>query len=169
MPNKSPFSRRRFLKTAGGASALAAVPYFVPASALGKGGAAPPSERIVVGAIGIQHRGMHDLRWIMGRAEVQFVAICDLQKKQRLAIKDVVDKHYGTKDCAMYPEITGFLEERSDIDAVLIATGDRWHALASILAMRSGFMCAGMALPNSFADCWIISAMEVIFSSCCSA
>ena len=68
MPDRSPLSRRRFLKTAAGASALAAAPYFVPASALGRGGAVPPSERIVVGGIGIQHRGMHDLRWIMGRA-----------------------------------------------------------------------------------------------------
>ncbi|NQT14022.1 MAG: Gfo/Idh/MocA family oxidoreductase [Planctomycetes bacterium] len=138
MPNKSPLSRRRFLKTTAKAGALAVAPYLVPASALGRGGAVPPSERIVVGGIGIQHRGMHDLGWIMRREEVQFVAICDLQKKQRLAVKEVVDQHYGTKDCATYPEINGFLETRPDIDAVLIATGDRWHALASILAMRSG-------------------------------
>ena len=91
---------------------MAAVPYLIPASALGKGGAVPPSERIVVGGIGIQHRGMHDLRWIMGRADVQFVAICDLQKKQRLAVKEFVDKQYGTKDCAMYPEIREFLAAR---------------------------------------------------------
>ena len=138
MSNSLPLSRRRFLKTTAAAGAFAATPYFVPASALGKGGAVPPSERIIVGAIGIQHRGMHDLRWLIRHPEVQFVAICDLQKKQRLAIKDFVDKHYGTKDCAMYPEINGFLEERTDIDAVLTATGDRWHALASILAMRAG-------------------------------
>jgi predicted dehydrogenase len=138
MPDKSPLSRRRFLKTAAATSALAAVPYFVPASALGKGGAVPPSERILVGGIGIQHRGMHDLNWILRHPDVQFVAICDLQKKQRLAVKTFVDNHYGTSDCAMYPEINGFLEARPDIDAVLIATGDRWHALASILAMRSG-------------------------------
>ena len=138
MPDKSSLSRRRFLKTAAGAGAMAAVPCFIPSAALGKGGAVLPSERIIVGGIGIQHRGMHDLRWIMGRPEVQFVAICDLQKKQRLAIKEAVDSHYGTKDCAMYPEINGFLDARPDIDAVLIATGDRWHALASILAMRSG-------------------------------
>lgn len=138
MPDKSCLSRRRFLKTAAGASALAAVPYFVPASALGKGGAVPPSERIIVGGIGIQNRGRHDLGWIMRSPEVQFVAICDLQKKQRLVVKNIVDNHYGTKDCAMYPEINGFLEARSDIDAILTATGDRWHALASILAMRAG-------------------------------
>ena len=138
MPDKSALSRRRFLKTAAGASALAAVPYFIPASALGKDGAVPPSEKIIVGGIGIQDRGMHDLQWIMGHPDVQFVAICDLQKKQRLAVKDFVDKHYGTQDCAMYPEINDFLEARPDIDAVLIATGDHWHALASILAMRAG-------------------------------
>ena len=83
MPDKTALSRRRFLKTAAGASALAAVPYFIPASVLGKNGAVPPSEKIVVGGIGIQHRGMHDLQWIMGQPDVQFVAICDLQKKQR--------------------------------------------------------------------------------------
>ena len=81
---------------------------------------------------------MSDLQWIIGQPDVQFVAICDLQKKQRLAVKNYVDNHYGTKDCAMYPEISGFLAERPDIDAVLIATGDHWHAMASILAMRAG-------------------------------
>ena len=137
MPDTSSFSRRRFLQTTA-ASALAATPYFVPAPVLGKGGAVPPSEKILVGGIGIQHRGMHDLRWLLRNSAVQFVAICDLQKKQRVAVKEYVDNHYGTKDCAMYPEINGFLEARPDIDAVLIATGDRWHALASILALRAG-------------------------------
>lgn len=138
MPDKSPFSRRRFLKTAAAASALTAVPYFVPATVLGKNGAVPPSEKIIVGGIGIRGRGMHDLQWIIGHDDIQFVAICDLQKKQRLAVKQFVDDRYGSTDCAMYPEINGFLAERTDIDAVLIATGDRWHALASILAMRAG-------------------------------
>jgi hypothetical protein len=117
---------------------LAAVPYFIPASALGRNGAVAPSERIIAGGIGIQHRGMHDLQWMMGKSGVQFVAICDLQKKQRLAIKDFVNNQYGNQDCAMYPEINEFLAARPDIEAVLIATGDHWHALASILAMRAG-------------------------------
>ncbi len=137
MPGKSSLSRRRFLQTTA-AGAAAAAPYFVPARVLGKGGAIPPSEKIIVGGIGIQHRGRHDLGWIIRNPDVQFVAICDLQQKQRLAVKEAVDSHYGTKDCAMYPEIRSFLEERPDIDAVLTATGDRWHALASILAMRAG-------------------------------
>ena len=128
--------QREFLRSAARAGAVLALPAIVPAAALGKNGAVLPSEKILVGGIGIQGRGMSDLQWIMGEPDVQFVAICDLQKKQRLAVKNHVDSQYGSKDCAMYPEIRGFLAERTDIDAVLIATGDRWHAMASILAMR---------------------------------
>lgn len=138
MPDKSPITRRRFLQTTAAAGGLTVAPSFVPSRALGKDGAVAPSERIIVGGIGIQHRGMHDLRWMLRNPDVQFVAICDLQQKQRQAIKQYIDKHYGTNDCAMYPEIRSFLQARADIDAVLIATGDRWHALASILAMRAG-------------------------------
>ena len=135
---KTRVTRRRFLKTAAQAGAALAAPTIVPASSLGRGGAVPPSEKIVAGGIGIRGRGFSDLRWMTGQPDVQFVAICDVQKRQRLAVKKFADNKYGSKDCAMYPEIREFLATRTDIDVVLIATGDRWHALASILAMRSG-------------------------------
>ena len=135
---KSKLTRRELLAAAARAGAVLALPAIVPASVLGKNGAVPPSEKIIAAGIGIQHRGMSDLQALIGQPDVQVVAICDLQKKQRLAVKNFVDTHYGTQDCAMYPEIRGFLAERPDIDAVLIATGDHWHALASILAMRAG-------------------------------
>jgi hypothetical protein len=131
-------SRRRFLRTAAQAGAAVALPTIIPASVLGRNGAVPPSEKIVCGGIGIQHRGMSDLEALIGLKETQFVAICDLQKKQRHSVKNYVDNYYGTNDCAMYPEINAFLAARPDIDAVLIATGDHWHAMASILSMRSG-------------------------------
>jgi len=69
---------------------------------------------------------------------VQFVAICDARKVRRKAVKRMVDTQYGNKDCAMYRDMREFLAARTDIDAVLITTGDRWHALAAILAMRAG-------------------------------
>ena len=133
--NSNNISRRGFLK---GVGALAAAPYFVPASALGRGGKVAPSERILLGGIGIGRRGSHDLGWMLPEKDVQFVAICDARKERREAVKDRVDKRYGNKDCAMYGDIRQFLAERTDIDAVLIATGDRWHALATIMAMRAG-------------------------------
>ena len=137
IPNSS-LSRRRFLKKSAAASAVFAVPCIIPASALGRGGAVAPSERIVMAGIGINSRGGGDLSWMMGEKDVQFVAICDIRKDRREAVKAAIDNKYGTKDCTMHRDIREFLAERTDIDGVLIATGDHWHALASILAMRAG-------------------------------
>ena len=135
LKKRSSLSRREFLRHT---AALAAVPYIVPASVLARNGAVPPSERIVVGGIGIGNRGLHDLQWMLPEQDVQFVAVCDPQKVRREAVKKVVDTRYGNTDCALYSDIREFLAARTDIDAVLIATGDRWHALASIWAMRAG-------------------------------
>ena len=128
-------NRRKFLSST---VAAALAPMIVPASALGLGGAVAPSERITVGCIGIRGRGFHDLRWISKYNDVQVLSICDIQKKQRLEVKAFVDNLYGNQDCKMYSDMRVFFEERPDIDAVLIATGDRWHAQASIRAMRAG-------------------------------
>jgi hypothetical protein len=134
----SSLTRRRFLKRAAAAGGLVAVPYLVPGSALGADDAVPPSERIVLGGIGIGGRGSGDLRWMMGEKDVQFVAVCDAKKAQREKVKQTVDERYGNSDCATYRDIREFLATRGDIDAVLIATGDRWHASASVMAMRAG-------------------------------
>ena len=128
-------NRRTFLKSA---AAIAVAPYIVPARVLGRGGAVAPSERIITGGIGIGGRGSADLNTLLGETDVQFVAVCDVRKSRRDAVKTIVNNKYGNNDCAGYSDIREFLAERTDLDAVLIATGDRWHALASILAMRAG-------------------------------
>jgi predicted dehydrogenase len=126
-------SRRSFLKSA---AALAAAPLVVPSSALGRGAVAP-SERIVMGGIGIGGRGTADLTSILGYSDVQWAAVCDVRGERRRAGKAVVDQRYGNQDCAAYIDLRELIA-RPDIDAVLIATGDRWHALASVLAMKAG-------------------------------
>ena len=128
-------TRRGFLKRT---AAFAAAPYIVPAAALGLGGRVAPSERIIMGGMGVGNRGTHDLGWMLPEADVQFVAICDAKKASRENVKNIVDTRYGNKDCKMYPDMREFLAERTDIDALLIATGDRWHSLAAIMAMRAG-------------------------------
>jgi len=133
--NNSNLTRREFLKRV---VVLAAAPSVVPASALGRDGKVPPSGRIILGGIGIGNRGTHDLRWMLPERDVQFVAVCDAWKDRRETVKRLVDTHYRNKDCAMYRDIREFLAVRTDIDAVLITTGDRWHAMASVLAMRAG-------------------------------
>ena len=107
-----PLNRRQFLKRAAAVSGAVAVPYIVPASALGRGGAVAPSERIILGGIGIGRRGSHDLRWVIGEADVQFVASCDVWKERREAVKKTVDEKYGNKDCVLYRDIRQFLAER---------------------------------------------------------
>ncbi|HNV00732.1 MAG: Gfo/Idh/MocA family oxidoreductase [Verrucomicrobia bacterium] len=129
-------TRRQFL--ARGAAGAAALPCLIPASALGRDGAVAPSERIVMGGIGMGGRGAYDLSVLLGMPDVQWVAVCDVLKRQRQAAKNLVDNKMGNRDCAAYSDMRQFLAERTDVDAVLIATGDRWHALASVLAMRAG-------------------------------
>jgi len=131
-------SRRKFLKTMATAGAALVAPALVRSSALGKDGAVPPSGRIVMGGIGLRGRGMGDLGALLPFKDVQFVAICDAQKSARDNVKKVVDQRYGNTDCKVYPEVREYLAERTDIDAVVMATGDRWHALMSIWAMRAG-------------------------------
>jgi predicted dehydrogenase len=70
--------------------------------------------------------------------DVRFVAICDAKRAQRENVKRIIDDRYGNRDCKMYGNTREFLAERKDIDALLIATGDRWHALAATWAMRAG-------------------------------
>ena len=136
--NSTILTRRRFLTRGVMAASAVALPYYVPASALGRGGTVAPSERIVMGGIGMGGRGSSDLGWMLNEPDVHWVAICDVLKSRRQAAKNIVDSKYGNRDCAVYGDLRQFLAERTDVDAVLIATGDRWHALASIMAMRAG-------------------------------
>jgi predicted dehydrogenase len=126
--------RRDFLKTA----AAVAAPMIVPSSVLGqRSGSVPPSDRIVMGGIGIGGRGTSDLRALLSYGQVRFVAICDVRNERREEIKSMVDTRYKNHDCAMYDDQYELLA-REDIDAVLIATGDRWHAPLSIIAAQHG-------------------------------
>jgi len=134
---KIPLSRRRFLKAAAGASGLLAIPHVIPATALGMSRAVVPSDRIVLGAIGIGNRGGYDLGCFLQQSDVQCVAVCDVRGSRREAARRRVNARYGNNDCATYIDLRELLA-RDDIDAVLIATGPNWHATAAILAAYAG-------------------------------
>ncbi len=126
-------SRRGFLKKA---AASAAVPYLVGSPALAKGAAAP-SERITVATIGHGNRCRNVMPHFLSFKDVQFIAVSDGRKDRLMGGKAQIDQYYGNTDCATYHDFRELLE-RDDLDAVFIATGDRWHALASIMAARAG-------------------------------
>jgi len=130
-------NRRRFLKTAAQAGAALAVPYVVPGTVLGKDGGVAPSEKIVMGAIGIGGRGRYVLGCFLHEPDLQCVAICDVRADNRKRARDKVNDQYGNKDCDTYIDMRELLA-RKDIDAVLIATGPNWHATAATLAAQAG-------------------------------
>jgi len=130
-------NRRLLLKTALGTGAALAAPQAIPGSALGKDGVVAPSERIILGGIGIGGRGSYVLGCFLEEPDVHFVAICDVRADRREAVKKRVDAKYGNQDCAMYRDFRAFLA-RPDVDAVLITTGSNWHALLSIYSAKAG-------------------------------
>jgi len=130
-------TRREFLCKAAAAGAAVAVPSFVPGHVLGQEGQPAPSETITLGVIGIGPRCTYDLGSILQLPDVKCLAVADVQASRRNAGKELVDKHYGTTDCRLYRDFRELLECK-DVDAVLIATGDRWHAPASMMAAEAG-------------------------------
>ena len=134
--------RRRFLQTAlsaagAAAGAAFAAPMIIPSSALGLDGAVSPSERVVVGGIGIGNRGTYDLGCFLGEKDVQFAAVCDVKEARRTLVKKMADKQYGNENCEMYRDYREILD-RTDLDAVLIATGPNWHATMAMAAAKAG-------------------------------
>jgi predicted dehydrogenase len=116
---------------------LCAAPMIAPASALGLNGATPPSDRITMAIIGAGPRGMYVLGHFLKEPSVRFVAACDCFAERRERAKQAIDQQYGGSGTAAYRFHEQALERR-DIDAVLIATGDRWHSVLSVLAARAG-------------------------------
>ena len=134
-------NRRNFLKNATVAGAALAFPALIPSSVIGQNA---PSNRISMGLIGMGlmmggHQGH------MGsRADVQVLAVCDVDRTKRERAKAAVEKAYAQKTSSgAYKGCDAYLEyeriiERADIDAVVVVTPDHWHTPISVAAMRSG-------------------------------
>jgi len=151
--------RRQFLKRTAGAVAALSAPVIVPASVLGKGGAVPPSERIVMGCIGLGGQGTWNMQAFLNKKDVQVVALCDVNRgsddydflyqfKGTTAglarAKEMAESFYAQqKSSGKFAGITGYsdfreLLLRDDIDAVSIGTPDHWHGLISIATAKAG-------------------------------
>ena len=134
------WSRREFVKWAGGAAGAA--PWIVPASVLGGEKKSPPSERITAGIIGAgKMANDFHIPSLLGLADVQVLAVCDVDTSRRNHAKKRVDDHYATKGgpahCAACNDFRELLARR-DIDAVCVATPDHWHAIPAIMACKAG-------------------------------
>jgi len=138
MSSKKDMTRRGFLKkTVGTAAGAVMFPYVVQSSALGKAGTIAPSNRIVMGCIGVGGMGTGDMKGFLNKQEVQVVAACDVDKKHRDRARDIVNKKYGNEDCATYNDFREVIA-RKDIDALSIATPDQWHGIIGVMGARAG-------------------------------
>ncbi len=133
----SPHDRRTFLKQASVVSTATLATSIHSTVNAADENAANPNDKISLGVVGIGPRCTYDLTAMLKLADIQCVAIADVQQSRRDKGKQLVDTHYGNTDCKLYRDFRELLD-RKDIDAVLIATGDRWHADASILAAEAG-------------------------------
>jgi predicted dehydrogenase len=105
------------------------IPQLIPSTALGMGGKLPPSDRIVMGAIGLGSQGTSNMRGFLKRVkELQLVAVCDVHKLKLDKAKKIVDESYKNNDCRTYSDYREFLEKEK-LDAVSIALPDHWHGL----------------------------------------
>jgi predicted dehydrogenase len=142
----SRLSRRQFLKRTGVAAAgAAALPWIVPASALGaEEGTVAASERLTLGLIGMGKQMQGHLGAFLGNPTVQIVALCDVESKRLEVHRVRANETYARQqNLTAYDGVQGYkdfreLLARDDIDAVVSATPDHWHALVAIAAAEAG-------------------------------
>ena len=146
-------NRRQFLRTA----AAAATPLVLPASVLARDRRPAPADRITLGVVGLGSRGFNLIDAFLGEPDAQIVAVCDVDSLHyrdnawgqgrpfgRDPAKQRIEAHYaklapgaalrGLDAVADYRELCG----REDLDAVVIATPDHWHALCVLDSLRAG-------------------------------
>jgi predicted dehydrogenase len=133
-------TRRSFI---GGAAALGMAPmvWTDRADAASRRSA---NDRINMACIGIRNQGGGHLKSLSGNGQVQVVAVCDVDARIREAGKKLVEDKYASqsasgsyKGCDAYNDFREVMA-RNDVDAVMIATPDHWHALIALAAIRSG-------------------------------
>ena len=143
MSNQMSITRRGFLKGAATAGAVAATPFLVPSGVLATAGRPGANDRIGIGIIGCGRRAQQllgDLQSVTGDGgPARIVALSDVWPKKWQEWIAAYEKNRREKGAqyATYPDYRKLLE-RSDVDGVVIATCDHWHALPAIHACQAG-------------------------------
>ena len=123
---RSRLTRRRFLTAAAGTAAAFAV---VPRHVLGGKGEKPPSDTLVLGAVGLGPMGTDN---VTAAGSERIAALCDVDPRNAA----VPFQHHP--EAARYTDYRRMLEKEKDLDAVIVATPDHTHAVITAAAMRAG-------------------------------
>src|SRR5579859_6658123 len=137
---KTTLNRRQFLRLTSAVSLSAPLMLSSSWATTGKKG---PNDRITLGFIGTGTQGRGLLNNFLNQPDTQVLAVCDVDTTRREHHKKIVDEFYSIKQdkdykgCAEYKEFRELLG-RTDIDAVVIAVPDHWHAFVAIQACKAG-------------------------------
>ncbi|MCY1722374.1 Gfo/Idh/MocA family oxidoreductase [Prolixibacteraceae bacterium Z1-6] len=144
--------RRDFIKRTAIASGAIAIPIIIPPGCRGKNGTTPPSDRIIMGGIGLGGMGTGDMKNFLNNKAVQYVAVCDVDKSHRDASTEIINKVYENTDSRSYNDYREFLDKEK-LDAVHMALPDHWHAIPAIEAANKGLNIYGQKpLARSIAE-----------------
>jgi len=151
MKAKKEITRRQFIGTAAGALAAVTI---VPRHVLGGPKFVAPSEKVNIAIIGCGGQGRSNARGLFGQDDAQIVAIADPREQAdysrfyyrgvagRLPVKAEIEKHYRQRNpqykCNDYVDFRALLDKEKNVDAVLCATPDHWHAFVTMAAIHRG-------------------------------
>ena len=131
-------TRRRFLRNstriASSATALAVGTGRIQEPL--RAGRSSPNDQIHVGLVGCGNMGKHDLRAFLERNEIQCLAIADVDEEHLAEGIRLVQERKNRRPDG-YSDFRRIMDRR-DIDVVIVATPDHWHALPTIFACQSG-------------------------------
>jgi predicted dehydrogenase len=136
----TPVNRREFSRVAAAAAAAASI---APGRVLGA------NDQVRLGFIGVGNRGCQLLKGFLPQPDAKIVALCDVYEPYLHGAYDRLDPRFAGlgKRIAQMPKLEGDVArvkdfrailDRKDIDAVVIATPDHWHALQMIAACKAG-------------------------------
>jgi len=128
--NSDTLTRREFVrKSAGAAAALAALRSSSRA-------AVSPNSKVVIGVMGLGGRGYYLAEAFAKRPDVEIAYICDVDSRKFGRTRDAVEQAQG-KPPQHVQDFRRILDDKN-VDVLINATPDHWHALATIMACQAG-------------------------------
>jgi hypothetical protein len=140
---KEKLKRRKFIKTSGALAAAASTFHIIPATVLGKNSSTAANSRINLAFIGTGKQGRILLNFFTNRTTetTAVVAACDVDSQKLDLFTNLAEESNefrGTKVELFTTKHYREILERPDVDAVVIATPDHWHAQIAVDAAKSG-------------------------------
>ena len=126
MNNKRKTTRRGFLA---GSTAAVATFTIIPRHVLGAPGQPSANDKLNIASVGVGGMGSHDIRQVPTE---NVVAICDVDANRAAAAAKPFPK------AKLFADFRKMLDERKDIDAVMVATPDHNHAVVAVAAIKAG-------------------------------